>query len=75
MYQVGRPTNPEGRIISCQSSRASYHADLELMHRLYSAGVDAARAFATGCFVDHRTHDIRGLSERELKVGWTFDSY
>ncbi|KAL4264196.1 Cytochrome b5 heme-binding domain-containing protein [Pleurotus pulmonarius] len=31
------------------------------------AGVDAARAFATGCFVDHRTHDIRGLSERELK--------
>ncbi|KAL9712751.1 hypothetical protein Ac2012v2_003988 [Leucoagaricus gongylophorus] len=33
------------------------------------AGVDAARAFATGCFKDHRTHDLRGLSDAELKVG------
>jgi hypothetical protein len=32
------------------------------------AGVDAARAFGTGCFKDHRTHDLRGLSESELKV-------
>jgi len=31
------------------------------------AGVDAARAFGTGCFKEHRTHDIRGLSESELK--------
>ncbi|KZV65507.1 cytochrome b5 [Peniophora sp. CONT] len=31
------------------------------------AGVDAARAFATGCFAQHRTHDLRGLSENELK--------
>ncbi|KAH9168924.1 cytochrome b5-like heme/steroid binding domain-containing protein [Lactarius sanguifluus] len=31
------------------------------------AGVDAARAFGTGCFKDHRTHDLRGLSESELK--------
>ncbi|KAJ8523446.1 hypothetical protein ONZ45_g89 [Pleurotus djamor] len=31
------------------------------------AGVDAARAFATGCFKEHRTYDIRGLSERELQ--------
>ncbi|KAG6850167.1 hypothetical protein H0H93_000294 [Arthromyces matolae] len=30
------------------------------------AGVDAARAFGTGCFKTHRTHDLRGLSEREL---------
>ncbi|KAF5357579.1 hypothetical protein D9758_007457 [Tetrapyrgos nigripes] len=29
-------------------------------------GVDAARAFATGCFKDHRTHDLRGLSNKEL---------
>ncbi|KAK7471114.1 hypothetical protein VKT23_002529 [Stygiomarasmius scandens] len=29
-------------------------------------GVDAARAFATGCFKDHRTHDLRGLSEKDL---------
>ncbi len=32
------------------------------------AGVDAARAFGTGCFKDHRTHDLRGLSESEIKV-------
>lgn len=32
------------------------------------AGRDAARAFATGCFATHRTHDVRGLSQRELKV-------
>jgi len=31
------------------------------------AGVDAARAFGTGCFKDHRTHDLRGLSQSELE--------
>ncbi|KAK7060142.1 hypothetical protein VNI00_000906 [Paramarasmius palmivorus] len=31
------------------------------------AGVDAARAFGTGCFKTHRTHDLRGLSEDELR--------
>jgi len=30
-------------------------------------GVDAARAFGTGCFKTHRTHDTRGLTEAELK--------
>lgn len=31
------------------------------------AGVDAARAFGTGCFQIHRTHDTRGMSESELR--------
>ncbi|KAF8897171.1 cytochrome b5-like heme/steroid binding domain-containing protein [Infundibulicybe gibba] len=31
------------------------------------AGVDAARAFGTGCFKQHRTHDTRGMSESELR--------
>lgn len=31
------------------------------------AGVDAARAFGTGCFKTHRTYDLRGLTEQELK--------
>ncbi|KAG5644916.1 hypothetical protein DXG03_007381 [Asterophora parasitica] len=31
------------------------------------AGVDAARAFGTGCFKTHRTHDLRGLTEKELQ--------
>jgi hypothetical protein len=32
------------------------------------AGVDAARAFGTGCFKEHRTHDLRGLSDSELQA-------
>jgi hypothetical protein len=31
-------------------------------------GVDAARSFGTGCFKDHRTHDLRGLTEEEMNV-------
>ncbi|TFY60712.1 hypothetical protein EVG20_g7322 [Dentipellis fragilis] len=31
------------------------------------AGKDAARAFGTGCFATHQTHDLRGLSESELR--------
>ena len=31
------------------------------------AGKDAARAYTTGCFQTHLTHDIRGLNEKELK--------
>jgi len=30
------------------------------------AGKDAARAYGTGCFKEHRTHDLRGLDEKEL---------
>ncbi|KAF8914145.1 cytochrome b5-like heme/steroid binding domain-containing protein [Gymnopilus junonius] len=30
-------------------------------------GIDAARAFGTGCFQTHRTHDTRGMSESELR--------
>lgn len=32
--------------------------------------MDAARAFGTGCFKDHRTHDLRGLSESEIKASF-----
>lgn len=33
-----------------------------------SAGKDAARAFVTGCFETHLTHDLRGLTPTELEV-------
>ncbi|KAH8556765.1 cytochrome b5-like heme/steroid binding domain-containing protein, partial [Umbelopsis sp. PMI_123] len=33
----------------------------------FFAGRDAARAYATGCFKEHLTHDLRGLSEGQLK--------
>lgn len=29
-------------------------------------GRDASRAFITGCFTTHLTHDLRGMSEKEL---------
>ncbi|GAA5937264.1 hypothetical protein JCM1841_007025 [Sporobolomyces salmonicolor] len=32
------------------------------------AGRDAARAFVTGCFQDHLTHDLRGFTEKDMKT-------
>jgi len=31
----------------------------------FMTGIDAARAFGTGCFQTHKTHDLRGLTEQE----------
>ncbi|KAI8983574.1 cytochrome b5-like heme/steroid binding domain-containing protein [Pilobolus umbonatus] len=31
------------------------------------SGKDAARAYVTGCFQDHLTHDLRGLTTDQLK--------
>lgn len=38
------------------------------IYQVTSAGADGARAFGTGCFKEHLTYDIRGLSDSELKV-------
>lgn len=32
------------------------------------AGKDAARAFITGCFKTHLTHDLRGMTEKDMVV-------
>lgn len=40
--------------------------------RLIRAGRDAARAFTTGCFQTHLTHDLRGLGEEEMAVSRLF---
>jgi hypothetical protein len=32
------------------------------------AGRDASRSFVTGCFQTHLTHDLRGLTDDQLKV-------
>ncbi|KAJ3392738.1 hypothetical protein HDU84_003475 [Entophlyctis sp. JEL0112] len=40
----------------------------------FFAGVDATRAYITGCFQTHLTHDLRGLTEEQLKTDlshWT----
>ena len=40
------------------------------------AGRDATRSFITGCFTTHLTHDLRGLTDDEIKGldGW-IDTY
>ena len=39
--------------------RGTYH---------FFAGRDASRAYVTGCFETHLTHDVRGLTFEELQV-------
>lgn len=54
----------DGKVYDVSANRRTYGpgGSYHLM-----AGVDAARSFGTGCFKDHRTHDLRGLDETELK--------
>lgn len=58
-YQPGGPYH----ILSVQN-----HLEVKLVLICFRAGVDAARAFGTGCFKTHRTHDLRGLSDSEIQV-------
>ncbi|KAG6375090.1 cytochrome b5 [Boletus reticuloceps] len=54
----------DGDVFDVSSSRHTYGPG----GSYYSmAGIDAARSFATGCFATHRTHDLRGLTDQELK--------
>ncbi|KLT38549.1 cytochrome b5 [Cutaneotrichosporon oleaginosum] len=39
------------------------------------AGRDASRSFITGCFETHLTHDLRGLSEKELESLETWKNF
>jgi predicted heme/steroid binding protein len=34
----------------------------------FFSGKDASRAYTTGCFQTHLTHDLRGLSPQQLEV-------
>ncbi|KAL4075672.1 cytochrome b5-like heme/steroid binding domain-containing protein [Scleroderma yunnanense] len=54
----------DGDVFDVSSNRRTYGPGGPYHHM---AGIDAARSFATGCFATHRTHDLRGLSEGELK--------
>ncbi|EIW62150.1 cytochrome b5 [Trametes versicolor FP-101664 SS1] len=54
----------DGDVYDVSSNRATYGPGGSY-HMM--AGRDAARAFGTGCFKTHLTHDLRGLSESEMK--------
>ena len=68
MFQaIGKHTALGAPITPCWS----HVPDLRLFgltNSIRRAGVDAARSFATGCFATHRTHDLRGLTDKELQV-------
>ena len=62
-------TDLGARIISCTLERSFMFIMFILSNsRVSRAGRDAARAFGTGCFATHHTHDLRGLDEQEMQV-------
>ncbi|KAI0662943.1 cytochrome b5 [Cubamyces menziesii] len=54
----------DGDVYDVSSNRATYGPGGSY-HMM--AGRDAARAYGTGCFKTHLTHDLRGLSESEMR--------
>ncbi|KAG5455458.1 MAG: hypothetical protein BJ554DRAFT_5121, partial [Olpidium bornovanus] len=58
-------TLPSGVVYDVTSGRSHYGPKGGYRH---FAGRDAARAFVTGCFETHRTHDLRGFTAEQLKV-------
>ncbi|KAJ8590758.1 cytochrome b5 [Rhizopogon salebrosus TDB-379] len=54
----------DGDVFDVSSNRRTYGPGGPYHHM---AGVDAARSFGTGCFATHRTYDLRGLSDDELR--------
>lgn len=76
MYlRIGAHTAQEVHTHSCKHNLIQPDVCTEYRHHRSScldlhsrAGKDAARAFATGCFKEHQTHDIRELDEDEIRV-------
>jgi len=54
----------DGDVYDVSSNRATYGPGGSYH---FMAGRDAARAYGTGCFGTHRTHDLRGLTEKEMQ--------
>ncbi|KAH7103015.1 cytochrome b5 [Auriculariales sp. MPI-PUGE-AT-0066] len=62
------PTKPiylalDGEVFDVSAGRHTYGPGGSYHH---FAGVDHARAFVTGCFKEHKTHDIRGFTESQI---------
>ncbi|KAG0163059.1 hypothetical protein DFQ28_010443 [Apophysomyces sp. BC1034] len=69
MYDGSRPDLPlyvalDGDVFDVSAGRGWYGPGGSYHH---FAGKDAARAYVTGCFKEHITHDLRGFSEADLQ--------
>ncbi|KAI8835038.1 cytochrome b5-like heme/steroid binding domain-containing protein, partial [Chytriomyces cf. hyalinus JEL632] len=53
-----------GRVYDVTAGREKYYGP-DGGYNFFS-GVDAARAYITGCFQTHLTHDLRGLTQAEI---------
>lgn len=58
-----------GKVFDVSAGRSYYGPGGSYGH---FAGRDASRAYYTGCFTKHLTHDLRGLDEKAIKAieGW-----
>ncbi|KAI8621992.1 cytochrome b5-like heme/steroid binding domain-containing protein [Chytriomyces sp. MP71] len=68
-YDGTDPSKPvylaiNGRVYDVTAGREKYYGP-NGGYKFFS-GVDAARAYITGCFQTHLTHDLRGLSQAEI---------
>lgn len=66
--QIGGCTGQEGATVPCRLYILSSWRCLLTLADTGRAGKDASRSFITGCFREHQTHDLRGLSANDLQV-------
>ncbi|TPX34491.1 hypothetical protein SmJEL517_g02804 [Synchytrium microbalum] len=77
LYDGSDPTKPiylaiVGKVYDVSAGRRHYGPDGSYA---FFAGRDAGRAYVTGCFQTHLTHDMRGLSEEQLKSLDTWQNF
>ncbi|KAM0751260.1 cytochrome b5 [Meredithblackwellia eburnea MCA 4105] len=68
-YDGSNPSSPiylaiDGDVYDVSNGRSSYGPGGSYA---FFAGKDAARAFVTGCFKTHLTHDIRGFTDKDMR--------
>lgn len=61
-----------GNVYDVTANRATYSPGGSYW---FFSGTDASRAYVTGCFKHHITHDLRGLSEEDIESIRTWDKF
>ena len=68
LVQIGGCTGLAEATIHCRPYILSSWRCVLTLADTGRAGKDASRSFITGCFREHQTHDLRGLSADDLQV-------